>query len=220
MNKLQELKEICITGKFYNKGDILNVMESECFKKIENELQYSIIRPKFTMSFGKKEVSSYELMLLHLDIFIGYIKDHIWLNTHELRLFLDLCLDSKYIEKFLLAKESFRDNNSFRFEEYFWKVIDDINLNNFKILYNELGVKNQFDILKFNPNNYSLDNKNDLHKIFKFICGLFNCNKSSNLNMFYDLSTIEERQHHFFQNMWSIYLDNYITKKETYEKLF
>lgn len=218
MQKIQELRKICFNGKFSNKGDILNVLESEYFKSVSDELKYYIIKPKFKMAFEKDEVSSYELLLVHLDIFIGYIKDHIWLNTQELRVFLDMCLKSNNIKTFLLAKESFHDNNSFKFEEYFWKAIDDINLNNYNIIYNKLGLSNLFNKLEFNPNDYSLDNKEDLYNIFKFICGVFNCNKSNNLNMFADLSTLEDKQMDFYSTMWQAYLENYIDKKKYYEK--
>ncbi len=220
MEKIKELEKLCLNGRYTNKGDILNVLKSKYFKLIIDELEFEIIKPKFTMAFKKEKVNSYELLLVHLDIFIRYIKNNFWFDSYDMILFLDLCLQSDYMKLFLLTKESFHDNNSYKFEEFFWKTIDDINLQNYKILYNQLNLKKQFNKLKFNPNEINLNKKEDSYKTFKFICGVFNCNKSNNLNMFYNLLNINYKKTSFYCEMWNIYLDKYIEKKELYENLF
>ena len=169
------------------------------------------------MALGTNKVEKYQLFLHNLDMFVYYLRDRLYINPTEFRIYLGYLIESNYIDKLLFTKELFEDD-SFKFEVYFWQIASERLLGVLGVMAILDPVKERLEKLEFNPKDYNLKKRDDAREVFEFFRGMINCRHDNLFNLFIDNKTIEPERIDFFMWAWCHVLDEYIKKREHYKK--
>ena len=216
MNKYEELRSMC-SSKILCGTELYNLLEEDYMKGLVSKIKDGTVTVKSKMALGTNKVEKYQLFLHNLDRFVYYLKDRLFINPTEFRIYLGYLIESNYIDKILFTKELFEDD-SFKFEVYFWQIASERLLGVLGVMAMLDPVKERLEELSFNPKDYNLKKKNDAREVFEFFRGMINCRHDNLFNLFIDNKTIEPERIDFF--MWALcnVLDEYIKKREHYKK--
>lgn len=217
MNKYEELRSMCSSSKILCGTELHNLLEEDYMKGLVSKIKDGTVTVKSKMALGTNKVEKYQLFLHNLDRFVYYLKDRLFINPTEFRIYLGYLIESNYIDKILFTKELFEDN-SFKFEVYFWQIASERLLGVLGVMAMLDPVKKRLEELSFNPKDYNLKKKNDAKEVFEFFRGMINCRHDNLFNLFIDNKTIEPERIDFFMWAWCNVLDEYIKKREHYKK--
>lgn len=217
MNKYEELRSMCSSSKILCGTELHNLLEEDYMKGLVSKIKDGTVTVKSKMALGTNKVEKYQLFLHNLDRFVYYLKDRLFINPTEFRIYLGYLIESNYIDKILFTKELFEDD-SFKFEVYFWQIASERLLGVLGVMAMLDPVKERLEELSFNPKDYNLKKKNDAREVFEFFRGMINCRHDNLFNLFIDNKTIEPERIDFFMWAWCNVLDEYIKKREHYKK--
>ena len=217
MNKYEQLRSMCSSSKILCGTDLYNLLEEDYMKELVSKIKDGTVTVKSKMALGTNKVEKYQLFLHNLDRFVYYLKDRLYINPTEFRIYLGYLVESNYIDRILFTKELFEDD-SFKFEVYFWQIASERLLGVLGVMAMLDPVKERLEKLEFNPKKFNLKKKNDAREVFEFFRGMINCRHDNLFNLFIDNKTIEPERIDFFMWAWCNVLDEYIKKREHYEK--
>ena len=217
MNKYEQLRSMCSSSKILCGTDLYNLLEEDYMKELVLKIKDGTVTVKSKMALGTNKVEKYQLFLHNLDRFVYYLKDRLYINPTEFRIYLGYLVESNYIDKILFSKELFEDD-SFKFEVYFWQIASERLLGVLGVMSMLDPVKERLKKLEFDPKKFNLKKKNDAREVFEFFRGMINCRHDNLFNLFIDNRTIEPERIDFFMWAWCNVLDEYIKKREHYEK--
>ena len=121
MNKYEKLRSMCSSSKILCGTDVYNLLEEDYMKELVSKIKDGTVTVKSKMALGTDKVQRYEIFLHNLDRFVYYLRDRLFINPTEFRIYLGYLIESNYIDKILFSKELFEDD-SFKFEVYFWQI--------------------------------------------------------------------------------------------------
>lgn len=217
MNKYEELRSMCYSSKIMCGTELYNLLEKDYMKELVSKIKDGRVKVKSTLLLETNKIQKYELFLYNLDHFVYYLKNRLFMDPTEFQIYLEYMLETPYIDKILFTKEFFIDN-SFKFEVYFWQIACDRIFNVLSVMAILEPIGERLDKLGFNPMEYDIRKKDDAKKVFEFFQGMICCRHDNLFNIFRDNKPIEEREINFFMWAWCDILDEYIKKKEHYEK--
>ena len=212
MSKYEEIRSMCFSSRFLCGSELYKLLEADYVKNLVSRIKDGTVKTKSYMSFGTHEITKTDLFLYNFDRLIYYIRDRIFINPTELRMYLEYMVETKYMDKILFTKQIF-DDDSYKFEVYFWQIATDRMLSVLKLMYLLKPIKERLDDLGFNPKKYNIKKKDDARTVFNFFSGMMNCRQNNLFNLFIDNKTIEPERIDFYTIMWCHVLDEY-KKKE------
>lgn len=218
MNKYEQLRSMCYSSKFLCGTELYNLLEEDYMKELVSRIKDGTVTTKSKMTFGTNKIQKYELFLYNLDRLVYYLRDRLFINPTELRIYLGYMIESKFIDKVLFTKELF-DDDSFKFEVYFWQIASERLLGVLGVMSMLEPIKEKLEQLDFDPKKYNLKKKDDAREVFHFFNGMINCRHDNLFNLFIDNKTIEPERIDFYMWAWCDVLEEYIEKREAYEKL-
>lgn len=218
MNKYEELRSMCYSSKILCGTELYNLLEEDYIKELVSKIGDGTVTTKSKMTFGTNKIQKYELFLYNLDRFVYYLKDRLFINPTEFRIYLSYMIESRYIDKILFTKKLF-DDDSFKFEVYFWQIATERLLGCLGVMTLLPPIKEKLEKLDFDPKKYNIKKKNDAREVFNFFSGMINCRHDNLFNLFIDNKTIPPERINFYMWAWCNVLDEYIKKREHYLKL-
>ena len=204
--KIRRLKKLCLCPAYFAGSEMYRLLNYNILQGLVKNIKPGNVVLSSDLLFNKKVITTEEQFLYILNKYIVFVRDYFFISQNELIGIIEETLKSKY-SKILYNNLEFNKENNFKvYYIEFKRMFLDNFFNNFKKFYNEDITGTYFEELK----NFSLDNDEDVEKLFSLFKTIISYRHKNLFNFFVDSSSdSSEYAKRFYSVQWKTLIGEY-----------
>ena len=213
--QIKRMKELTLNSVYSCCGEIYRLFGYDNLPKLVKKIKKGEVKLNSKLLYGRNIITTEERFLENLDKYIGYVRDHYFINHIEQFCMIETSLSNKYTKCLFELKDYHNDENYNYYNDMYRKMF----IFNFydNIFYFSNYVDDKSSIKKFvnKFKDYNFDNKDDILIIEKEFIKIITNRNNNLINSFVHHSEIKPRDYNFYicQIEW-ILDDSYKVEKE------
>lgn len=214
--QIKKLKKLCNCCAYFAGSEMYRLLHYEVLQEMVTKIEPVNTTLASTLLFGKKVISPEEQFLYLLNKYIIFIRNQCFINANELICIIEETLKSDYSAILFSHLDFHTKDNSSVFQREFKKMFLDSLFSNFQKFF---GNKYPLHPLA-ELNQYSLDDEEQLDKLFHAFRGIINFRRSNLYNFFVketeEIRNDEDKQI-LFQKQWFDLIEKYMLVRDAME---
>lgn len=191
------MKELSLNSVYSCCGEIYRLFSYENLPKLIKKIKMGEVKLNSTLLYGRDIITTEERFLENLNKYIGYVRDHYFINHIEQFCLIETSLTNKYTKCLFELKDYHVDENYEYYHDMFRKMF----MFNFydNIFYFSNWVDEDSSIKKFvnKFKDYNFNDKKDILEIEKEFIKIIANRKDNFINAFLHHSKMKERDYNF-----------------------
>ena len=196
--QIKRMKELSLNSVYSCCGEIYRLFSYENLPKLIKKIKMGEVKLNSTLLYGRDIITSEERFLENLNKYIGYVRDHYFVNHIEQFCLIETSLTNKYTKCLFELKDYHVDENYEYYHDMFRKMF----MFNFydNIFYFSNWVDEESSIKKFvnKFKDYNFNDKKDILEIEKEFIKIIANRKDNFINAFLHHSKMKERDYNFY----------------------
>lgn len=213
-DQIKRMKELSLNKAYSCNGEIYKLFSYDNLPKLIKKIKKGNVKLNSSLLYGRDIITTEERFLENLDKYIGYVRDHYFINHIEQFCMIESTLNNKYAKCLFELKDYHNDENYNYYNDMYRKMF----LFNFydNIHYFSNFVDDESSLKKFVSafKDYKFDNKNDILVIEKEFIKLLTKRSNNLFNSFLHHSEIKQRDYNFYICQLEWVLDDFYKEKE------
>ena len=196
--QIKRMKELSLNSVYSCCGEIYRLFSYENLPKLIKKIKMEEVKLNSTLLYGRDIITTEERFLENLNKYIGYVRDHYFVNHIEQFCLIETSLTNKYTKCLFELKDYHVDENYEYYHDMFRKMF----MFNFydNIFYFSNWVDEDSSIKKFvnKFKDYNFNDKKDILEIEKEFIKIIANRKDNFINAFLHHSKMKERDYNFY----------------------